>query len=247
MGSPTARPYLVAETARAGAVFGLGAPRPDGVLTTGRAGSARVLVRVAATGEPGGSAIDELLDQLAAVRAVAARLRAVVNVGRIGGGTEAYEVAEVAGAELGVRLPDAASEEAFLDAVGALTALRPGLAVQGEALSVVPAWTPPARNPLLDWVGMVGHQYGMAVVGAPSDEPGAGGESAGDTNHAAALGAPTLDGFGGVGRRVQSGTAPDDRIRLDSLVPRCRAPRGPARPAPTAPLGPGFRGRRSRA
>jgi glutamate carboxypeptidase len=228
MGSPTARPYLVAETARAGAVFGLAAPRPDGVLTTGRAGSARVLLRVAAaggqpasaTGEQPASAIDELLDQLAAVRAAASRVRAAVNVGRIGGGTEAYELAELAGAELGVRLPDAASEQAFLDAVSGLGSFRPGLAVQGEALSVVPAWVPPARNPLLDWVSAVGHRHGMAVVGAPYDDPGPAGESAGDTNHAGALGAPTVDGFGGVGRRILGTHAPDERIRIDSLVPR---------------------------
>jgi glutamate carboxypeptidase len=220
LGSPTARPYLVAEVARAGAVFGLAAPRPDGVLTTGRAGSARVLLRVAAEGEPAPSAIDELLDQIAVVRAAAAATGAVVNVGRLGGGTDAYAVADVAGAELGVRFPTPAAERAVLDAVSALAARRPGLAVRTEPLSVVPAWPAPPANPLLEWVAAVGERHGMAVVGAPTDPATQAGEGAGDTNHAGALGAPTLDGFGGVGRRTGGGASAREWIRIDSLVPR---------------------------
>lgn len=222
MGSATARPYLVAETARAGAVFGLAAPRPDGVLTTGRAGSARILLRVAseaaAEDAAPASAIDELLDQLTALRAAAAHVGAGLNAGRVGGGTEAYDVAEIAGAELGARFSDPGVERAFLDTLAALAPRRPGLAVHAEALSVVPAWAPPARNPLLEWVGAVSERHGMAVVGAAGALPGAvdGVERAGDTNHAGALGAPTLDGFGGVGRRFRG----DELVRIDSLMPR---------------------------
>jgi glutamate carboxypeptidase len=216
VGSPTARPYLVAETARAGAVLGLAAPRPDGVLTTGRAGGARVLLRATAESDQA-SAVDELLDQLAAVRAAAGRAGATVNIGRLGGGTDAYAVAEVAGAELGVRFAGPQSERAVLDAVAALGPFRPGMAVRAEALAVVPAWPAPTANPLLEWVAATGQRHGMAVVGAASTEPV---DCASDTNHAGALGAPTLDGFGGVGSRVRTTDAAEERIRVDSLLPR---------------------------
>lgn len=222
MGSPTARPYLVAEVARAGAVLGLAAPRPDGVLTTGHAGGARVLMRVGpdGSGHPA-SAIEELLDQLGTVRANAVPLGAAVNVGRIGGGIDAYAVAEVAGAELGVRFTDPAGERAFLDGLTTLAARRPGLDVQVEALSHVPAWPAPEANPLLDWVAAVGERHGMAVVGASACDPRAAGDShAGDANHAGVLGAPTLDGFGGVGQRVRDGEIVDELVRVDSLMPR---------------------------
>jgi glutamate carboxypeptidase len=215
MGSPTARPYLVAEVARAGAVLGLAAPRPDGVLTTGRAGSARVLLRAARDDEqaPPASAIDELLDQISLLRTTAEPRGVTVNVGRIGGGTDAYAIADVAGAELGVRFADPAGERAFLDGLATLKPRRTGLTLHAEALSHVPCWPAPAQSPLLDWVASVGDRHGMAVVGAAGGDALA---SAGDTNHAGVLGAPTLDGFGGVGRKL--GT--DELVRIDSLMPR---------------------------
>jgi len=208
MGSPTARPYLVAEVARAGAVLGLAAPRPDGVLTTGRHGSARLLLQASGAG-----AIDELFDQLSAVRSAAGQLGVHVNVGRVGGGTGAYDIADVAGAELGVRFDDGAAEAALVDAVAALSARRAGVTVRAEVMSRVPAWPEPSGTPLLTWIAAVGERHGMAVVGASGVTDGV--EAAVDTNHAGALGAPTIDGFGGVGWR-----SPAEVVRVDSLVPR---------------------------
>jgi glutamate carboxypeptidase len=208
MGSPTARPYLVAEVARAGAVLGLAAPRPDGVLTTGRHGSARVLLRAAGAG-----AIDELFDQLTAIRSAAGQFGVGVNIGRVGGGTGAYDVADVAGAELGIRFDDAAAETAFAATLAALSPRRAGVMVQAEAMSRVPTWPEPAGTPLLSWVAAVGERHGMAVVGASGVSEAV--EAAADTNHAGALGAPTIDGFGGVGWR-----SPAEVVRVDSLVPR---------------------------
>jgi acetylornithine deacetylase/succinyl-diaminopimelate desuccinylase-like protein len=199
-------------------VLGLAAPRPDGALTTGCPGSARVLLRVggaAADARDGGgvSATEELLDQLATLRAAVPPSGVALNVGRIGGGTEAYAVADLAGAEFGLRFDDAGAEREMLAAIGALRAVRAGAQVHAESLSRLPAWPPPRENPLLDWVAAIGERHGLAVLGGP------GGRS-GDTNHAGAHGAPTLDGFGGVGVRLHGAGGADERVRVESLVPR---------------------------
>jgi glutamate carboxypeptidase len=68
-------------------------------------------------------------------------------------------------------------------------------------------------NPLLTWVRTVAARYGLPIAGAP-------GGAATDANHPGAHGAPTLDGFGGVGARFRGANSADEHVRLDSLVPR---------------------------
>ncbi|MCW2506358.1 MAG: hypothetical protein JWO79_4642, partial [Actinomycetia bacterium] len=210
-GSPTARPYVLAEANRAGAVLGLGAPHPDGRLVTGRHGSVRVLVKVRAE-DDGVSAIEELTGQLSAVRSVVPP-GVSLNVGRIGGGTDAHEIAALAGADIGVTFADPQSEQGAMSAFAALRAFRPGAVVTAEALPAVPAWPVESGERLLSWAGTVGERYGLPVSGSPAPVSG-------DVNFAGAQGVPVLDGFGAVGERRRTATTTDDRVRVDSLVPR---------------------------
>jgi glutamate carboxypeptidase len=206
-GHPTSRGYLTAESARAGAVFGLGQPGADGSLVIGRPGAVRVVLTVTGAG-----AVDELIGALGRAR-VGLGPGALLNVGRIGGGLAPYDVPDLAAAELGLAVADAEAERVALAAFAALRPSRDGATVVAEALGQVPAWPAPAANPLLEWVRSIGGRYGLTIAGTA-------GGAASDANHAGAHGAPTVDGFGGVGVRFRGASGSREHVRLDSLVPR---------------------------
>jgi glutamate carboxypeptidase len=136
-----------------------------------------------------------------------------LNIGRIGGGTDAHEVAAVAGADIGVTFADAQAEQGAMSAFAALRAFRPGAVVTAEALAAVPAWPAESGQRLLAWAGTVGERHGLPVTGSASGWSG-------DVNHAGAQGVPSLDGFGAVGERIRTAAVTDERVRVDSLVPR---------------------------
>ncbi|MGW4891846.1 M20/M25/M40 family metallo-hydrolase, partial [Kitasatospora sp. NPDC004240] len=120
VGSPDGRRLVERQLRGAAAVLGLEPPHPDGRLKTARRGSSRV--RLTVTGREahagndaaeGVSAVDELVDQLVAVRGLACHPGTELNAGRISGGTRANVIAGRAEAELGLRfstarLPDGA-------------------------------------------------------------------------------------------------------------------------------------------
>jgi glutamate carboxypeptidase len=218
IGSPDGRRVVEQHTGGAVAAFGFESPHPRGVLKTGRRGSTRV--RLTVTGreahaaiDPGKgiSAIDELLDQLAAVRdAIPDDGSTLLNVGRIEGGTRSNVVAGRALAELGMRFTDGDVERSVLDRVRGLTPIRNGAEVAVELLSNRPAWAAPDPNPLLDKVVAAGARLGQEISGRTA--PGAG-----DTNLTGAAGVPTLDGFGPLGRGAH---AAEESIVVGSLVDR---------------------------
>lgn len=218
IGSPDGRRVVERHTDGAVAAFGFESPHPRGVLKTGRRGSTRV--RLTVTGreahaaiDPGKgiSAIEELLDQLAAVReGVPADGSTLLNIGRIEGGTRSNVVAGRATAELGLRFTNGHVERSVLDRVRGLTPIRDGAEVLVELLSNRPAWAAPDPNPLLDRVVAAGARLGQRIDGRTA--PGAG-----DTNLTGAAGVPTLDGFGPLGRGAH---AVDESIIVGSLVDR---------------------------
>ncbi|MFG2818401.1 M20/M25/M40 family metallo-hydrolase [Kitasatospora sp. NPDC048365] len=216
IGSPSGRRVFERQLPGAAAVLGLEPGHPDGRLKTARRGSTRV--RLTVTGREahagndaahGVSAVDELVDQLVAVRGLA-QPGAELNTGRITGGTRANVIAGRAEAELGWRFATAEAQRRTLDTLAHLTALRPGAKVRAEVLSSRPAWPECSGNPLLRHVRSLAAVLGQQLDGAP-----AGG--AGDTNLAGARGLPTLDGLGAVGAGPH---ARHEHLRIDQLAPR---------------------------
>ncbi|WP_327682658.1 M20 family metallopeptidase [Kitasatospora sp. NBC_00458] len=217
VGSPDGRRLVERQLRGAAAVLGLEPPHPDGRLKTARRGSTRV--RLTVTGREahagndaadGVSAVDELVDQLVAVRGLVSQPGTELNAGRISGGSRANVVAGRAEAELGLRFSTTEAQRRTLDNLARLTALRPGAKVRTEVLSSRPAWPERSGNPLLRHVRSLAAVLGQQLDGGP-----AGG--AGDTNLPGSRGLPTLDGFGAVGGGAH---ARHEHIRIDQLAPR---------------------------
>jgi glutamate carboxypeptidase len=217
VGSPTARPLVEAHMAGAVAVLGLESPHPGGALKSARLGSTRVRIEVegraahaALDPESGVSAVDELVDQLFAVREIMAGEPTVLcNVGTVGGGGRTNVVPDRAAADIGLRFTDVATQERVLAALGRLTPVRAGADVVVRTLTSRPAWSDPDDD-LLARVAEAGAAVGQEITGRPA----AGGA---DTNIAGAAGIPTLDGFGPLGGGAH---APDERIETTSLPAR---------------------------
>ncbi|MEU2628099.1 M20 family metallopeptidase [Kitasatospora sp. NPDC007106] len=217
VGSPDGRRLVERQLPGAAAVLGLEPSHPDGRLKTARRGSTRVLLSVTGreahagnNATEGVSAVDELVDQLVAVRGLGRMPGTELNTGRITGGTRANVIAGRAEAELGLRFATAEAQRRALDTLSHLTALRPGANVSTEVLSSRPAWPERPVNPLLRHVRSLAAALGEQLDGAP-----AGG--AGDTNLAGARGLPTLDGLGAVGRGPH---ARHEHVLVDQFAPR---------------------------
>ncbi|MGI5228485.1 M20/M25/M40 family metallo-hydrolase [Actinoallomurus sp. CA-142502] len=218
VGSPRGRTVVERHLDGAVAVLGLESPHPDGALKSARRGSTRVLLSVRgreahAALDPGKgiSAIDELLDQVAAARAaVPDDGTTLFNVGRIEGGSRANVVAGSASAEIGLRFASAEAERRVLDALTGARARRPGAVVTATVLSSRPTWPERDENPLLESVTRIGAALGQRITGRPA-------AGAGDTNLPGSLGLPTLDGFGPRGRGAH---AEDESIAVPALAER---------------------------
>jgi glutamate carboxypeptidase len=202
IGSPSARELVTAESAGVYAAFGLEPPHPNGDLKTSRWGSTRVRIEItgreahAALDPAGGiSAIDELVDQLIAVRRIITQYDEVLcNVGTITGGGRTNVVPGSAAADIGFRFVDPETERAVLDAVAGLSPVRADAQLEVRVMSNRPAWQPSAAtDELLAKVIAAGRSVGQEVGGAAAS-------GAADTNLTGWLGIPTLDGLGPVGK-----------------------------------------------
>ncbi len=218
VGSPSGRAVIEDQLDGAAAVLGLESPHPDGALKTARRGSTRILLTVrgreahaALDPDRGVSAIDELLDQLAAVRAaVPDDGETLFNVGRIEGGRRANVIAGSASAELGLRFTSAAAERRVLAALTGATPRRTGAVVEAKVLSTRPTWPEREDDPLLAGIARIGARLGQHVTGRPA-------AGAGDTNLPGSLGLPTLDGLGPRGHGAH---AAEESIEIISLAER---------------------------
>jgi glutamate carboxypeptidase len=218
IGSPDGSRLVARHAEGAHAVLGLEPPLPGGALKIGRRGVARVRLSVRGVSAHAGldaalgvSAIDELVDQLAGLRATAASLPdAALNVGTISGGTRANVVADHAEAEIGLRYATAETERALLSALLEPTPVRGRAALTAETLSHRPAWAMDLANPLAAELTTLAAALGL-------DLPLGSSGGAGDTNLTGALGIPTVDGLGPAGAGAHG---EDEHASLSSLLER---------------------------
>lgn len=196
-GSPDGQRVVAAHAEGAVAALGLEPPLPGGGLKVGRRGVARVEVVVDGVEAHAGldaakgvSAVDELVDQLVALRAVRpGPPEAELNVGTITGGTRANVVAGQARAEIGLRFSTVEGERSLLAALESLRPVRAGATVRTRRLSHRPVWTVDPANPVAAQLVASASELGLGLFMGSSG-------GAGDTNLTGARGVPTVDGLG---------------------------------------------------
>lgn len=219
IGSDTSRALIEAEAARSEAVLVFEPSLPGGALKTSRKGVGQF--ELIARGVPahagldpgkGVSAVRELARQITAIDDLQDPAHGVtVTVGVIKGGTRANVVPDEASAIIDAR----ANTRADADRVAAaLKAAKPYIA--GATIEVTGGF----ERPPLERTAAVVKLFEMArsvaaEIGVTLEEGSAGGGS--DGNLTAALGVPTLDGFGAVGDGAH---ALHEHVEIDALVPR---------------------------
>jgi glutamate carboxypeptidase len=219
VGSPSSRPLIEAEAARARVVFCVEPARPDGALKVWRKGTGRYTVtalgRAAHAGadhEKGVNAIEELAHQVLRLQAMTDYgTGTTVNVGRIEGGTRANIVPDRAQVRVDVRVKTMAEWERISAAIAALQPVLPGarLVVEGGMSRPPMEASPVTLEPF--WRA----QEIAAGLGLTLTADGTGGAS--DANFTAAMGIPTLDGLGALGDGAHS---VDEYIFIPSLTER---------------------------
>jgi glutamate carboxypeptidase len=218
-GSTGSREAIVSAAREADLVLVPEPPMPGGGLKTARKGWASYVLhvegRAAHAGlepEAGASAVDELVDQLLAARALARPERGTtINAGVIAGGTAANVVAGAARAELDVRATTVAEQERVHAGLERLAATRPGTAVALETRVM----RPPMERTAAIAAAFARARETAAELGLELGEGAAGGAS--DGNLVAPLGVPVLDGLGPEGAGAH---ALDERVSVASLVER---------------------------
>jgi len=211
---------LIAARARAAAIVFVPEPAlPGGRLKTARKGW--IAYRLVATGiaahaglepERGVSAIDELVDRLVELRAVAGEAPGVtLNSGELNAANPANVIADHAEVALDVRFADAGEEARVRAAFAELAAARPGTRLEVRELH---SRAPLERTEAIAAAARRARSL-AASLGLELGEGSAGGVS--DANLAAAEGVPVLDGLGPEGGGAH---ALDEWVDLDSLVER---------------------------
>ena len=219
IGSLTSRALIEAEAVRSEAVLVFEPSLPGGGLKTSRKGVGQfeMIVRgvpAHAGLDPGKgvSAVRELARQITAIDDLQDPAHGVtVTVGVIKGGTRANVVPDEARATIDARANTRADAERV---AAALKAARPYIA--GAKVEVTGGF----ERPPLERTAAVVKLFEMArsvaaEIGVALEEGSAGGGS--DGNLTAALGVPTLDGFGAVGDGAH---ALHEHVEIDALVPR---------------------------
>ena len=219
IGSTTSRALIEAEAQRSEAVLVFEPSLPGGALKTSRKGVGQFEMRVRGVSAHAGldpgkgiSAVRELARQIIAIDDLQDPVSGVtVTVGVIEGGTRANVVPADARAIIDARAVTRADAERV---ERTMKALVPHIA--GAAVSVSGGFD---RPPLERTAGVVRlfelAQLVAKDLGINLEEGSAGGGS--DGNFTAALGVPTLDGFGAVGDGAH---ALHEHVEIDALVPR---------------------------
>jgi glutamate carboxypeptidase len=219
IGSGTSRAVIEAEAARSDAVLVFEPSLPGGGLKTSRKGVGQfemiargVSAHAGLDPGKGVSAVRELARQITALDQFQDPANGVtVTVGVIQGGTRANVVPDEARAIIDAR----ANTRADADHIErAMRQLKPF--INGAKLEVTGGFD---RPPLERSAGVIGlfeaAKSVAAEIGATLTEGSAGGGS--DGNFTAALGVPTLDGFGAIGDGAH---ALHEHVEIDALVPR---------------------------
>ncbi len=219
IGSSTSRAVIEAEAARSEAVLVFEPSLPGGALKTSRKGVGQfemiargVSAHAGLDPGKGVSAVRELARQITAVDDLQDPAHGVtVTVGIIQGGTRANVVPDQARAIIDAR----ANTSADAERIGAeLKALKPYLT--GATIEVTGGFDRPPLERTAGVVKLFELAKGVAAeIGIRLEEGSAGGGS--DGNLTAALGVPTLDGFGAIGDGAH---ALHEHVEIDALVPR---------------------------
>ena len=219
IGSTTSRALIEAEATKSEAVLVFEPSLPGGALKTSRKGVGQfemiargVSAHAGLDPGKGVSAIRELARQIIAIDDLQDPANGVtLTVGIVSGGTRANVVPAEARATIDAR----AITRADADRVQrAMRALKPQIA--GAQLEVTGGFD----RPPLERTAAVERLFNQAKAWPPDwastlEEGSAGGGS--DGNFTAALGVPTLDGFGAIGDGAH---AIHEHVEIDALVPR---------------------------
>lgn len=219
IGSGTSRAAIEAEAARSEAVLVFEPSLPGGALKTSRKGvghfelTARgVSAHAGLDPGKGVSAIRELARHIIAIDDLQEPARGVtLTVGVIDGGTRANVVPDLARAVIDARANTRADADRIERQMKALAPLTPGATVEV---------TGGFDRPPLERTAAVVQLFEMAQsaaaeIGVALSEGSAGGGS--DGNFTAALGVPTLDGFGAIGDGAH---ALHEQVEIEALMPR---------------------------
>jgi glutamate carboxypeptidase len=221
IGSPTSRATIEREASGADLVLVLEPGREPGSIQTTRKGVGMyelvvegVSAHAGARPEDGRSAVLELAHKTIALHDLNDFVSGTtVNVGVVQGGTRRNVVAERAEALIDLRATTAASAEAA-DAV--IRAIASSVHVDGTRSTVTGGMNrPPMEKTERTQQALDVGRAIVAEMGLEFLEVTSGGGS--DGNFTAALGVPTLDGLGPVGRNAHS---PDEWLDVTSLAER---------------------------
>lgn len=219
IGSTTSRALIEAEAARSEAVLVFEPSLPGGGLKTSRKGVGQFEMVVHGVSAHAGldpgkgiSAVRELARQIIAIDDLQDPARGVtLTVGVIQGGTRANVVPAEARATIDARAVTRADAERVEQAMKALTPY-----IAGARVTVTGGFDrPPLERSegvakLFEAAREVARDLGLTI-----EEGSAGGGS--DGNFTAALGVPTLDGFGAIGDGAH---ALHEHVEIESLAPR---------------------------
>jgi glutamate carboxypeptidase len=219
IGSGTSRALIEAEAARSDAVLVFEPSLPGGGLKTSRKGVGQfelvargVSAHAGLDPGKGVSAVRELARQITAIDDLQDPAHGVtVTVGVIQGGTRANVVPDQARAIIDARANTRADAERI---ERVMTGLRPY--IPGARVEVSGGFD---RPPLERSAGVIklfeAAKSVASEIGVTLTDGSAGGGS--DGNFTAALGVPTLDGFGAIGDGAH---ALHEHVEIDALVPR---------------------------
>lgn len=191
---------------------------PGGGLKLQRKG--RLVVRLevsgkaahAGTPEKGINAIEELMDQLRALKKLQKTKGTTLSIGLINGGEKANIVAERASATLDMRFWTHAHKQKILDTFKQLGPISPGAKIRFSVESSTPPMEKTeASSALLSRI----REIADATLKMPLEAGKTGGGS--DASIASSLGVPTVDGLGPDGEGIH---ADNEHLLLPSLVRR---------------------------
>ncbi len=219
IGSTTSRALIEAEARKSDAVLVFEPSLPGGALKTSRKGVGQfelvargVSAHAGLDPGKGVSAVRELARQIIAIDDLQDLERGIsVTVGVVAGGTRANVVPAEARATIDARATTLADAERVERAMQALTPRIPG-----ATLSVTGGFDRPPLERSAKVIALFGMAKAVAAeMGISLEEGSAGGGS--DGNFTAALGIPTLDGFGAVGDGAH---ALHEHVEIEALAPR---------------------------
>jgi glutamate carboxypeptidase len=191
---------------------------PGGALKIQRKG--RMVVRLevsgkaahAGTPDKGINAIEELMDQLRALKKLRRTKETTLSIGLINGGEKANIVAERASATLDIRFWTNAHKQKILDTFKQLGPISAGAKIRFSIESSTPPMEKTeASSALLSRI----REIADATLKMPLEAGKTGGGS--DASIASSLGVPTIDGLGPDGEGIH---ADNEHLLLPSLVRR---------------------------